>query len=179
MQLCNGIYYSKVYWKLNMFRAEHRSSSGTRTVFAASGLYTHVVTGRCQGWVGNFAVFYRLHFVRIPVFKHTRYSNVVRRHPVWHHCVGIRSGAVNYLYIIYILTFICLRATLLSYDFAHRAVRSWCQNSFDCFSRWPWNTLRNPMCGVACCRKEWGEAFSSIFTTDTRSWSIPDWEVIL
>jgi len=24
-----------------------------QTVFAASGLYTHVVTGRCQGWVGN------------------------------------------------------------------------------------------------------------------------------
>jgi len=22
------------------------------TVFAASGLYAHVVTGRCQGWVG-------------------------------------------------------------------------------------------------------------------------------
>jgi hypothetical protein len=28
MQLCNWIYYSKVYWRLNMFRAAHRSSSG-------------------------------------------------------------------------------------------------------------------------------------------------------
>jgi hypothetical protein len=28
MQLCNRIYYSKVYWMLNMFRAAHRSSSG-------------------------------------------------------------------------------------------------------------------------------------------------------
>jgi hypothetical protein len=28
MQLCNRIYYSKVYWVLNMFRAAHRSSSG-------------------------------------------------------------------------------------------------------------------------------------------------------
>jgi len=28
MQLCNRIYYSKVYWSLNMFRAAHRSSSG-------------------------------------------------------------------------------------------------------------------------------------------------------
>jgi hypothetical protein len=28
MQLCNIIYYSKVYWRLNMFRAAHRSSSG-------------------------------------------------------------------------------------------------------------------------------------------------------
>jgi len=24
-----------------------------QTVFAASGLYTHVVTGRCPGWVGT------------------------------------------------------------------------------------------------------------------------------
>jgi hypothetical protein len=55
-----------------------------------------------------------------------------------------------------ILTFICLRVTTLSYDVAHRTVRSWRQNSFDCFSRWPWNTLRNYMCGVPCCRKEWG-----------------------
>jgi hypothetical protein len=54
------------------------------------------------------------------------------------------------------LTFICLRATL-SYDVAHRIVRSWRQNSFGCFLRWPWNTLRNRMCGVACCRKEWGK----------------------
>jgi hypothetical protein len=28
MQLCNGIYYSKVYWRLSMFRVTHRSSSG-------------------------------------------------------------------------------------------------------------------------------------------------------
>jgi hypothetical protein len=28
MQLCNRIYYSKVYWRLNMFQAAHRSSSG-------------------------------------------------------------------------------------------------------------------------------------------------------
>jgi len=39
-----------------MFRAAHRSSSGApQTVFAASGLHTHVVTGRCQGWVGNWS----------------------------------------------------------------------------------------------------------------------------
>jgi hypothetical protein len=29
-----------------MFREAHRSSSGALTVFVASGLYTHVVTGR-------------------------------------------------------------------------------------------------------------------------------------
>jgi len=28
MQLCNRIYYSKVYWRLKMFRAAYRSSSG-------------------------------------------------------------------------------------------------------------------------------------------------------
>jgi hypothetical protein len=61
-----------------------------------------------------------------------------------------------------VLTFICLRATFLSYDVAHPAVRSWRQNSFRCFSRWPWNVLRNRMCGDACCRKEWGK-FSAVF----------------
>ena len=34
-----------------MFRAVRRSSSGALTVFAASGLHTHVVTGRSQVWV--------------------------------------------------------------------------------------------------------------------------------
>jgi hypothetical protein len=28
MQLCNRTYYSKVYWRQNMFRTAHRSSSG-------------------------------------------------------------------------------------------------------------------------------------------------------
>jgi len=28
MQPCNRIYYSKIYWRLNMFRAAHRSLSG-------------------------------------------------------------------------------------------------------------------------------------------------------
>jgi len=36
-----------------MFRAVHRSSSGALTVYAASGLHTHVVTGRSQVWVGT------------------------------------------------------------------------------------------------------------------------------
>jgi hypothetical protein len=31
-----------------MIRATHRSSSEALTVFAASGLHTHVVTGRSQ-----------------------------------------------------------------------------------------------------------------------------------
>ena len=53
MQPCNRIYYSTVHWRLNMFRVAYRSSSGALTVFAASGLHTHVVTGRSQVWVGN------------------------------------------------------------------------------------------------------------------------------
>ena len=53
MQPCNIIYYSTVHWRLNMFRAAYRSSSGPLTVFAASGLHTHVVTGRSQVWVGT------------------------------------------------------------------------------------------------------------------------------
>jgi len=28
MQPCNRIYYSKIYWRLSMFRAAYRSSSG-------------------------------------------------------------------------------------------------------------------------------------------------------
>jgi hypothetical protein len=77
---------------------------------------------------------------------------------------GVRSRlfcehklALYLLRSILVLTFICLRATL-PYDVAHRVVRSWRQNSFGCFSRWPWNTLRNRMCGVACSRMEWREA---------------------
>ena len=53
MQPCNRIYYSTVHWRLNMFRAAYRSSSGTLTVFAASGFHTHVVTGCSQVWVGT------------------------------------------------------------------------------------------------------------------------------
>ena len=48
MQPCIRIYYSTVHSKLKMFRAAYRSSSGAITVFAASGLHTHVVTGRSQ-----------------------------------------------------------------------------------------------------------------------------------
>jgi hypothetical protein len=36
-----------------MFRAVRRSSSGALTIFAASGIHTHVVTGRSQDRVGT------------------------------------------------------------------------------------------------------------------------------
>jgi hypothetical protein len=48
MQLCNRIYYSTAHRRLYMFRPAYRSSSGALTVFLASGLRTHVVTGRSQ-----------------------------------------------------------------------------------------------------------------------------------
>ena len=53
MQLCNRIYYSKVDWRLNMSRAVYRSSSGAVNCICSLSLYTHVVTGRCPGWVGT------------------------------------------------------------------------------------------------------------------------------
>ena len=58
MQPSNRIYYSTFHWRLNMFRAAYRSSSGVLTVYAASGLHTHVVTGRSQVWVGTQIGFY-------------------------------------------------------------------------------------------------------------------------
>jgi hypothetical protein len=53
MQPYNRIYYSTVHWRLNMFRAAYRSSLGALTVFAASGLHTHVAISRSQVWVGT------------------------------------------------------------------------------------------------------------------------------
>jgi len=66
MQPCNRIYYSTVHWRLNMFRAAYRSSSGALTVFAASGLHTHVVTGRSQVWPGTWRFPLRLDYGRSP-----------------------------------------------------------------------------------------------------------------
>jgi len=49
-----------------MFRAAHRSSSGALTVFAASGLHTHVVTGHSEFWVGTREFPLRLDYSRSP-----------------------------------------------------------------------------------------------------------------
>jgi hypothetical protein len=44
MQVCNRIYYSKVYWRLNMFRAAHRSSSGAlNCIFSLCFMYCNKV----------------------------------------------------------------------------------------------------------------------------------------
>jgi hypothetical protein len=63
---CIRIYYTTVHWRLNMFRAAYRTSSGALTVFAASGLRTHVVTVRKQVWVGIYysTVHWRLNMFR-------------------------------------------------------------------------------------------------------------------
>jgi hypothetical protein len=63
------------------------------------------------------------------------------------HCVNVFLCSVCFIICCpTVLTFMCLRGTTLSYDVAHRTVRSWRHNSFDWFSCWPWNTLRNRMC---------------------------------
>jgi len=49
-----------------MFQAVRRSSSGALTVFAASGLHAHVVTGRSQVCVGNGQFPLRLDYGRSP-----------------------------------------------------------------------------------------------------------------
>jgi hypothetical protein len=64
VQPCIRIYYSTVHWRINMFRAAYRSSSGALTVFAVSGLHTHVVTGRSQVKSSQFPL--RLDYGRSP-----------------------------------------------------------------------------------------------------------------
>jgi hypothetical protein len=62
-----------------MFRAVRRSSSGALTVFAASGLHTHVVTGRSQVLSGNGGIInsvIKLHLVGC-FYRVKQYSNFV------------------------------------------------------------------------------------------------------
>jgi len=93
MQPCNRINYSTVHWRLNMFRAAYRSSSGALTVFADSGLHTHVVTGRSQVWVdwrlNMFRAAYRSSSGALTVFADSGlHTHVVTgRSQVW---VGLR-----------------------------------------------------------------------------------------
>jgi hypothetical protein len=62
MQLCNRIYYSKVYWRLNMFRATHTSLSGALNsicslwfIYTCGDLPLPKLSGKKfhQGWVGK------------------------------------------------------------------------------------------------------------------------------
>jgi len=53
MQTCNRIYYTKFIEGSTCFERHTAYHQELQTVFAASGLYTHVVTARCSGWVGS------------------------------------------------------------------------------------------------------------------------------
>jgi hypothetical protein len=53
MQPCNRIYYSKFFEGSTCFERHIAHHQELQTVFAASGVYTHVVTDRCPGWVEN------------------------------------------------------------------------------------------------------------------------------
>jgi hypothetical protein len=53
MQPCNRNYYSKFIEGSTHFKRHTAHHQELQTVFAASGLYTHVVTGRCPGWEGT------------------------------------------------------------------------------------------------------------------------------
>jgi hypothetical protein len=69
MQTCNKIYYSTVRWRLNMFRAAYRSSSGALTVFAASDLHTYLVTGCSQVWVETASLLFIFSFISLVYFS--------------------------------------------------------------------------------------------------------------
>jgi len=49
MQLRNRIYYSKDFKGSTCFERQTAHHQELQTVFAASGLYAHMVTGHCQG----------------------------------------------------------------------------------------------------------------------------------
>jgi hypothetical protein len=53
MQPCNRIYYYKFIEVSTCFERLTSHHEELQTVFASSGLYTHVVTSRCPGWVGT------------------------------------------------------------------------------------------------------------------------------
>jgi hypothetical protein len=83
-----------------MFRAVHRSSSGALTVFAASGLYMHVVTGRSQvptqTWLRP--VVYKLHFNIILTYKRKSHRRFL---PFIYSCLNLlqRQHVLHFLFI--------------------------------------------------------------------------------
>jgi len=56
LQLRNRIYYSKVYWRLNMFRAAHRSSSGDLNCICSLWFICPYDDRPLQGWVGKRSI---------------------------------------------------------------------------------------------------------------------------
>jgi hypothetical protein len=53
MQSCNRIYYSKIYWRFNMFWAAYLSSSGAPNCICSLWFIHHVVTDCCPAWMGT------------------------------------------------------------------------------------------------------------------------------
>jgi hypothetical protein len=86
-----------------MFRAAYRSSSGALTVFAASGLHTHVVTGHSQvfseWWNNKF--YYKFASCWLFLLPHIRVVVLLIMTPLIF--VGIYNDMHNVLYIV--LTF--------------------------------------------------------------------------
>jgi hypothetical protein len=79
MQPCNRIYYSKFIEESTCFEPHTAHHQELQTVFAVSGLYTHVVTGLCPGWVGTLIkVEQRSSYIkRIKVTKSTTSSLII------------------------------------------------------------------------------------------------------
>jgi hypothetical protein len=113
-------FYNMFIWILYMFRATLCSSSGAQ-------------------W-DEHSFFYNMFIWILYMFRATLCSSSGGQWDEHRVARNMWRNQIN------ILTIICLTATTLSYDVAQRKVRSWRQNSFDWFSRWPWNTLRNRMC---------------------------------
>jgi len=94
MQPCNRIYYSTVHWRLNMFRMAYRSSSGALTVFTASGLHMHMVTGRSQVWVGTES------YYNARIYEHSIYY--LQCTDLWtFNLLSTMHGSMNIQFIIY------------------------------------------------------------------------------
>ena len=60
-----------------MFRAAYRSSSGALTVFAASGLHTHVATGRSQVLVGTGHTSMLIPYELFPIQSHNQHGQLI------------------------------------------------------------------------------------------------------
>jgi hypothetical protein len=76
-----------------MFRAAYRSSSGALTVFAASGLHTHVVTGRSQVGTGHLDWLFLKHAMRFSAFLFVRCQDLCIFHVPQPHNGSGNTGA--------------------------------------------------------------------------------------
>jgi len=74
MQPCNRIYYSNIYWRLNMFRAAYRSSSGApNCICSLQFIYPCCV--RTLSRLGGNSVHISNAIIRIPCSKSHKTGN--------------------------------------------------------------------------------------------------------